>query len=90
MVTINPYSTQKEALTFYFPSEGKFHHYPSNIAENGIVVARSPTNEFEVGKKRVIKKVETWYDLMMTATTAQEKKKKVIELLDNDFYKIYD
>ena len=81
MVTLDAYSTSKHAATFYFPNEGKFQHYPSNISENGIVVAKSPAQTLEVGKKRTIKSIETFKDLMMTLPTPAEKKKTILELL---------
>lgn len=90
IVTLQPYSTSKHAVTFYFPGEGKFEHYPSNISENGIVVAKSPMQSLEVGKKRVVKSVETFKDLMVTAPTPQDKKERIIDLFKNDFKKVLD
>lgn len=42
MVTLDPYSTKKKIIVFYFPGGGEFQHNPSNMAENGVVVAKSP------------------------------------------------
>lgn len=59
-VMINPFSTIKETVQFYFPKDGKFQHYPSNISENGIVVSKASIKEFDVGKKLIVKKVQTF------------------------------
>jgi len=43
---------------------------------------KSPKKTINVGKKIVIKKVETFQDLMMTTVGLQQKKQKILELLD--------
>jgi hypothetical protein len=45
------------------------------------VVAKSEIKSLEVGKKRVIKKVETYRDLMLTTHGEKEKKEKIIEII---------
>jgi len=43
---------------------------------------KSPKKTIQVGKKIVIKKVETFQDLMMTIVGLQQKKQKILDLLD--------
>jgi len=71
----------KQTTEFYFPKNGKFVHPPSNISEEGTIVAKSKANELEVGKKKVISKVETFQDLMLTTPNLAEKKAKILELM---------
>lgn len=59
-VMIDPFSTIKEIIYFYFPKNGNYQHYPSNISENGIVVSKASIKQFDVGKKLIVKKVQTF------------------------------
>lgn len=70
-------------MQYYFPKDGKFEHQPSNVSENLVVTAKSTLNEIEVGKKRVIKKVETFEDLMLTTKGDEAKKETILDLLAN-------
>jgi hypothetical protein len=78
---LHPYTTLKQTVQFYFPADGKFDHAPSNITENNKITAKSAVNTLEVGKKRVISKIETFVDLMMTTRGDHAKKEKILELL---------
>jgi len=84
MLEIEPYTTRKLTIQFYFPATGNNLHHASCVSENqssNIVVAKSEIKSLEVGKKRVIKKVETFRDLMLTTHGEKEKKEKVIEII---------
>ena len=40
--SLNPYTTEKLTFEFYFPKDGKFAHFPSNVAsQEGKVIARA-------------------------------------------------
>ena len=69
-------------MEFYFPNTGKFDHAPSNISEDLVVTAKSATRILEVGKKIIIKKVETFNDLMMTTSGEKAKKKVILGLFE--------
>jgi hypothetical protein len=56
---LGPYSTQRKEIDFYFPSEGKKGHYPSNVSIDGKVTARGTYNELNVVRRRHIKKGQT-------------------------------
>lgn len=55
-----------------------------------MVTAKSTLNEFEVGKKRVIKKVETFIDLMLTTKGDEAKKETILDLLANKKELLHD
>lgn len=80
-INIQPYSTSKQAMLFYFPADGAFEHFPTNVSENSLVVAKSTIHKLVVGKKRVITKVETFIDEMISAGTIENKKKIILDML---------
>lgn len=47
-VALEPYSTQKLEYSFYFPTTGKFLHYPVTVARNDQVVASAAPFTFNV------------------------------------------
>ena len=47
------------------------------------MIAKSGSKQIEVGKKRVISKVETFEDLMLTTTGDQAKKSAILDILEN-------
>ncbi len=54
---------------FYFPKEGTFAHFPSNVAQDGKVIASSSQIDgqplkLKVVKKFTISKMETFRDIM--------------------------
>ena len=53
------------------------------MSENLVVCAKAQVKELEVGKVRVIKKVETFADLMMTTNGLEAKKHVILDLLEN-------
>ena len=81
-VEVSAYTTKKIEIQFYFPYKGKFEHQQSNISLDEVVIMKSPKKTIQVGKKIVIKKVETFQDLMMTTVGLQQKKQKILDLLD--------
>jgi hypothetical protein len=87
---LEPYTTIKKTIQFYFPKEGKFEHAPSNISEKFIVISKSALKTLEVGRKRVIKKVETFRDLMMITPSDKEKKQKILELFESKQDLLFD
>ena len=89
-MTIEPYQTHKLEMLFYFPNEGEFQHYPTNLSEMGNVISISPVRTLKVGMKRKIKKVDTFVDMMFVAGSQQNKKDKILQLMDEDFYQLLD
>lgn len=83
-VTIGPYSTEKQEMLFYFPNDGEFQHYPTNLAELTNVISISPVRTLKVGMKRKIKTVDTFIDMMFLAGSIANKKAKILELMDNN------
>ena len=51
-LTLNSYSTVKKEFFFYFPSPGKFEHFPPNISINSIVVAKAAKTVLSVVKQK--------------------------------------
>mmetsp|Transcript_39520 Transcript_39520/g.37988 ORF Transcript_39520/g.37988 Transcript_39520/m.37988 type:complete len:193 (-) Transcript_39520:1184-1762(-) len=63
-----PYTTDKTLFYFYFPQEGEFSHFPTNIAVNQEVVARPNFFSFKAVKAFNILKKETFKDIMVGGT----------------------
>ena len=63
---LEPYSTTAFKYHFYFPSEGSFIHFPSNVSIQDKVVAVSNVSKFKVVThiKEVV--IETFKDILMT------------------------
>jgi len=87
---LEPYTTKKQTLQFYFPTDGTFGHAPSNISQGSVVTARSATKALEIGKKRIIKNVVTFKDMMLTAENNDVRKAKIIDLYENNYDMILD
>lgn len=51
---------------------------------------KSALRELEVGKRRLLKRVETFKDLLVSAKTEGERKKKIVDLLKNSWEKVDD
>jgi len=47
-IVLNPYSTQTVEYSFYFPTAGKFSHYPVHVAQNEQLVAYAEPFTFNV------------------------------------------
>jgi hypothetical protein len=67
-MTLQPFTTSKLTFHFYFPTEGKFSHFPSNVSVDEIVVSRGGANKMQVVKSRRITKIETFNDLLIAGT----------------------
>ena len=39
--SLQPYTTTKMIFQFYFPKEGEFTHFPSNVASEQKIIARA-------------------------------------------------
>lgn len=63
--TLSPYTTDKVKFYFYFPTEGEFMHFPTNIAIDEKVQARANTNLFKAVKNPTILKKETFKDILI-------------------------
>jgi len=51
--TLNPYTTQKLIFHFYFPKEGTFAHFPSNVSQDGgKVIARASFRDIMASANR--------------------------------------
>ena len=74
---LSPYTTQKLIFHFYFPKEGSFAHFPSNVAQDGKVIARASQIDgqplrLKVVKRFTISKMETFRDIMASANRNEE------------------
>jgi hypothetical protein len=67
---LSPYTTQKVSFEFYFPTPGKYTHFPSNISVDQIVQARGEANILVVEKSRRITQIESFVDLLLTGSKA--------------------
>ena len=65
---LQPFTTNKLTFHFYFPIEGKFSHFPSNVSIDGIVVSRGGAQNMAVVKSRRITKIESFDDLLIAGT----------------------
>lgn len=57
---LEPYHTQTLEYFFYFPSSGKFPHYPVQVADNGEVLAFAAPFAFNVVKELTNIDKESW------------------------------
>ena len=57
---IPSFHTEKQLMQFYFPMDGVFQHAQSNISLDSVVIAKSELETLEVGRKRIISKVENF------------------------------
>jgi len=64
--TLDSYSTNTFTYYFYFPFEGNFVQFPSNVSYQGKVVAVSNTTKFNVVSMVDEVFVETFKDILMT------------------------
>jgi hypothetical protein len=67
-VSLQPYRSHKIEFDFYFPTAGKFRHFPSNISVNAVVSARGGGNEITVVDSRKISKITSFVDLVHAGT----------------------
>lgn len=65
-VKLEPYSTTTFTYHFYFPQEGDFIQFPSNVSVNDKVVAVSNLAKFKVVNQISEVVVETFKDILMT------------------------
>ena len=70
--SLSPYTTQKLIFHFYFPKEGAFTHFPSNVAQDSKVIARASQLDgkpltLKVVKKFTVAKMETFRDIMSSS-----------------------
>lgn len=68
-------------IQFYFPRPGTFEHLRTHVSESLIVCAKSEVKKLQVRKTRLIKKVETFKDMMMMNHTLEDKQRAIIDLL---------
>jgi len=81
--SLSPYTTNKLVFYFYFPKDGNFTHFPSNVSFDRKIIARANHGQNAV-KLRVVKKLsvakkETFRDVMQSPTRNDD----VIEFLKN-------
>ena len=62
--SLQPYSTVRENFQFYFPDQGQYPHFPSNVSINSKVTAKGGANILNVVKKRQIKQITSFDDLL--------------------------
>lgn len=63
-MTLNSYTTTTIEIYFYWPSIGKFTHFPSNITINNSIVSRAKVSNFNVIQKSKLVKSDTFLDLL--------------------------
>ena len=61
---LSPYTTNKMVFYFYFPQEGKFLHFPSNVSFEEKVTARANANKLNVVLQHTTAKKETFRDIL--------------------------
>eukprot|EP00347_Sterkiella_histriomuscorum_P022623 403337784 len=83
--SLSPYTTQKLLFYFYFPQEGTFTHFPSNVSENDEIIARAQTNELKVVNRLSINKKETFRDIVQSGN-----KEDILEFLRTENLYKYD
>ena len=71
-MNLSSYTTNKFNFTFYFPQTGHFEHFPSNIAIEGVVVAKAQTQKLNVilVEERQVFNKKSFADLLATGTEA--------------------
>ena len=52
LVKFEAYETKTQKMHFYFPENGDFQHYPSNITDTDAVIARSNIKTLKVSLKK--------------------------------------
>ena len=71
--SLAPYTTQKLIFYFYFPHEGNFTHFPSNVASDQKIIARSHSGAIlRVVKKLSVAKKETFRDVMQSSNRNED------------------
>jgi len=65
-LSLNSYSTTKLEYMFYFPSPGKFIHFPANVSINSVVVAKSNTEILNVLKEKTKISEENFREVLST------------------------
>jgi hypothetical protein len=63
--SLSPYTTEKITFHFYFPTEGTFIHFPTNISIESVIVARAPAHEVKAVKNLTVFKKETFKDILL-------------------------
>jgi hypothetical protein len=61
---LGAYTTQKFTFDFYFPTQGVFHHFPSNVSVEGKVLSRGGANTLNVVATPSTKRIENFKDLL--------------------------
>jgi hypothetical protein len=65
-ICLQPYSTEQYEIQFYFPQEGEFWHFPTNVSKQGKVRAFAEPHKLKVVRKFSFTKTETFTDLVLT------------------------
>ncbi len=65
-LSLASYATQKVEYQFYFPSAGKFAHFPANVCLGGTVIARANSQTLNVVKTRTRISEEDYRDVLST------------------------
>ena len=88
--SINPYTSEKCKIQFYFPALGEFEHQPSNISEKGLVVAKSQFKKLKVIQTRIIENAKTFVDMMLVANSDDERKSIILDIFKNKIQRLND
>ena len=67
-MNLSSYTTQKLIFQFYFPSVGKYTHFPSSASKNEKIIAKAPINQLQAVDHLTIRKSETFMDILITGS----------------------
>ena len=76
-ISLSEYTTEKVKFYFYFPQEGTWAHFPTNISIDGKVKAFALPHQLKVVRKLTVNRNETFQDLLKLV----DWKEKVLEFL---------
>lgn len=68
-LSLEPYHTQTLEYHFYFPSAGKFSHFPVHVAKNESLIAAAPAASFSVVERPTKIDTESWDYVSQYAST---------------------
>jgi hypothetical protein len=67
-IVLEPFAVEAIEYQFYFPSAGKFIHYPATVSGEGRLIARGPEKMFDAVEQPTEQSTITWEKLARTGT----------------------
>jgi len=64
LISLSAYTTEKVKFYFYFPKEGTWAHFPSNVSIDGKVKAFALPHKLKAVRKLTVNRNETFQDLL--------------------------